>query len=116
MIPRPPNSPPFPTPTLSRPLHAVTAPALALVLLLAVSITPVAGAGEPTREEALRALAGAADAEARRQAARALGERGAMEDIPRLARALRDADPLVPTVAESALWQGWGRPGRAEGG
>src|SRR2546425_4320652 len=78
MIPRPPNSPPFPTPTLSRPLHAVTAPALALVLLLAVSITPVAGAGEPTREEALRALAGAADAEARRQAARALGERGAM--------------------------------------
>src|SRR2546427_8374708 len=73
-----------------RGLHAVTAPALALVLLLAVSITPVAGAGEPTREEALRALAGAADAEARRQAARALGERGAMEDIPRLARGVRD--------------------------
>src|SRR3989442_6211265 len=61
------------------------------------------------------ALAGAADAEARRQAARALGERGAMEDIPRLARALRDADPLVRTFAESALWQGWGRSGGAEG-
>src|SRR3989442_11274024 len=61
------------------------------------------------------ALAGAADAEARRQAARALGERGAMEDIPRLARALRDADPLVRTFAESALWQGWRRPGGAEG-
>ena len=92
----------------------MTAPALALVLLLAVSVTPVAGAGEPTREEALRALAGAADAEARRQAARALGERGAMEDIPRLARALRDADPLVRTFAESALWQVWSRSGDGE--
>src|SRR2546430_9307416 len=46
---------------------------------------------------------------------RALGERGAMEDIPRLARALRDADPLVRTFAESALWQVWRRSGDAGG-
>ncbi|OLC10437.1 MAG: hypothetical protein AUH77_01105 [Candidatus Rokubacteria bacterium 13_1_40CM_4_69_39] len=37
-----------------------------------------------------------------------------MEDIPRLARALRDADPLVRTFAESALWQVWSRSGDAE--
>src|SRR3989454_1773011 len=37
-----------------------------------------------------------------------------MEDIPRLARALRDADPLVRTFAESALWRVWSRSGDAE--
>ena len=88
--------------------------ALAFVLLLAASGTPVARAGEPTREEALRTLTGAPDAEARRRAAHALGERGAMEDVPALARALRDADPLVRASAESALWQVWSRSGDAE--
>ena len=88
--------------------------ALAFVLLLAASVTPVARAGEPTREEALRTLTGAPDAEARRRAAHALGERGAMEDVPALARALRDADPLVRASAESALWQVWSRSGDAE--
>ena len=88
--------------------------ALALVVLFAVSGTPLARAGEPIREQALRALAGAADPEARQRAARALGETGAMEDVPALARALRDADSLVRALAESALWQVWSRSGDAE--
>src|SRR5207245_9951395 len=52
-----------------RGLHAVTlARALVLVLLLVAPAAPWARAAEPTREEALQALAGAADAEARQAA------------------------------------------------
>ena len=36
-----------------------------------------------------------------------------MTDVPRLAAALRDIDPLVRTFAESAIWQVWSRSGDA---
>ena len=67
----------------------------------------------PTREEALKALADTGNADHRRQGARALGETGVMADLPKLAAALRDADPLVRELAESAMWQVWSRSGDA---
>ncbi|MBI2158787.1 MAG: tetratricopeptide repeat protein [Candidatus Rokubacteria bacterium] len=91
---------------------------LALVLL-ALVLPPalgVARAGaEPTREEALAALAEPAyDAEVRRRAALWLARKGLMEDVPALVDALRDADPLVRAFAETALWQVWSRSGDEE--
>lgn len=88
--------------------------ALALVLLLVAQAAPMARAAEPTREEALQALAGGADAEARRGAARWLAEKGVMADVPALVQALRDVDSLVRAFAENALWQVWSRSGDAE--
>ncbi len=88
--------------------------ALVLVLLLVAPAAPWARAAEPTREEALQALAGAADAEARQRAVRWLAEKGAMEDIPALVQALRDVDSRVRAFAENAMWQVWSRSGDAE--
>src|SRR5207247_620850 len=79
--------------------------ALVLVLLLVAPAARWARAAEPTREEALQALAGAADAEARQRAVRWLAEKGAMEDIPALVQALRDVDSRVRAFAENAMWQ-----------
>jgi tetratricopeptide (TPR) repeat protein len=67
----------------------------------------------PTREEALKALADTGNVDSRRQGARALGDTGLMADLPKLAAALRDADPLVRELAESAMWQVWSRSGDA---
>ena len=88
--------------------------ALTLVLLLVAPATPLARAAEPTHEEALRALAGASDAEARQRAVRWLAEKGVMEDVPALVQALRDVDSLVRAFAENAMWQVWSRSGDAE--
>jgi len=88
--------------------------ALVLVLLLVAPAARWARAAEPTREEALQALAGAADAEARQRAVRWLAEKGAMEDIPALVQALRDVDSRVRAFAENAMWQVWSRSGDAE--
>jgi len=88
--------------------------ALVLVLLLVAPAAPWARAAEPTREEALQALTGAADAEARQRAVRWLAEKGAMEDIPALVQALRDVDSRVRAFAENAMWQVWSRSGDAE--
>ena len=87
--------------------------ALVLVLLLVAPAARWARAAEPTREEALQALAGAADAEARQRAVRWLAEKGAMEDIPALVQALRDVDSRVRAFAENAMWQVWSRSGDA---
>jgi len=76
--------------------------------------TPLARAAEPTHEEALQALAGASDAEARQRAVRWLAEKGGMEDVPALVRALRDGDSLVRAFAENAMWQVWSSSGDAE--
>jgi len=84
--------------------------ALAAALLAAAGAPPGADA-DTAREEALRALATARNAEARRQAARWLGDHGLMDDAPTLVTALRDADPLVRALAESALWRVWSRSG-----
>jgi tetratricopeptide (TPR) repeat protein len=81
--------------------------AAALALLAVVAVAEAAPLGH---DEALAALDDRAPA-TRRQAAASLAEHGTMQDIPRLARALRDADPLVRGVAEAAMWQVWSRSG-----
>ena len=86
---------------------------LGTLALVALTLSPAVVAVGPTREEALKALGATGDAESRRQGAQALGETGIMTDVPRLAAALRDIDPLVRTFAESAIWQVWSRSGDA---
>jgi tetratricopeptide (TPR) repeat protein len=94
----------------------VTRRALALLALAAVLVTPgsrVISAAEPTREEALAALADTRDVDHRRRGALALAETGVMADVPKLAAALRDDDPLVRKLAERAMWEVWSRSGDA---
>ena len=43
-----------------------------------------------------------------------MSENGTMEDVPRLARTLRDRDPLVRALAEQAMWRVWSRSGDDE--
>ncbi len=85
--------------------------ALALALVLALATNAPRAAAEPTREEALAALAEPHDVEIRRRAALWLGQKGLMDEVPALAQALRDGDPLVRAFAETALWQVWSRSG-----
>jgi tetratricopeptide (TPR) repeat protein len=92
------------------PVRARTAVWLLAALVVAA---PAAGA-DPTREEALAALADADDAETRRMGARALAEHGTMADVPALAGALRDPDPVVRAFAERAMWAVWSRSGDPE--
>jgi tetratricopeptide (TPR) repeat protein len=82
----------------------------ALLLALAVVGPPAA---ETAREHALGALGRGGDAAARRAAVRELGETGTMADLPVLARALRDPDPVVRGFVESAMWSVWSRSGDA---
>jgi len=63
-----------------------------------------------SRDAALQAL-GQGDPEARRQAVTALGAMGTFDDVPKLAAALRDSDPLVRRLTERALWEVWSRSG-----
>jgi tetratricopeptide (TPR) repeat protein len=86
-------------------------PVLAALVLAALAFWPASLLAGPTREEALRALADTRSADSRQQGARALGETGLMDDLPQLAAALRDSDPLVRDLAESAMWQVWSRSG-----
>ena len=95
------------------------APLLLALVLVALVLPPALGAAragaEPTREEAVAALAEPAhDAEVRRRAALWLARKGLMEDVPALVDALRDVDPLVRAFAETALWQVWSRSGDEE--
>lgn len=82
-----------------------------LVSFLALADVAAAQSG---RDHALADLGNQGSVEARRRGAQGLGEAGAMEDLVPLARALRDADPLVRAQAERAMWQVWGRSGDAE--
>ncbi len=84
---------------------------LAALVLAALAFWPASLLAGPTREEALKALADTRSADSRQQGARALGETGLMDDLPQLAAALRDSDPLVRDLAESAMWQVWSRSG-----
>lgn len=89
---------------------------LALLALAAVLVTPGSrgiSAAEPTREEALGALADTRDVDNRRRGAVALAETGVMADVPKLAAALRDDDALVRKLAERAMWEVWSRSGDA---
>ena len=94
----------------------MTRRAFVLLALAAVLVTPAARglfAAEPTRDEALKALADTRDVDNRRRGALALAETGVMADVPKLADALRDDDPLVRKLAERAMWEVWSRSGDA---
>jgi len=91
----------------------VSARRLAALALAALALWPAWLAAGPSREEALRALADTRSADSRRQGVRALAETGLMADLPQLATALRDTDPLVRELAEGAMWQVWSRSGDA---
>ena len=84
---------------------------LAVLALTVLALSPASLRAGPTREEALKALADTRSVDSRRQGARALGEIGLMDDLPQLSSALRDSDPLVRDLAESAMWQVWSRSG-----
>jgi tetratricopeptide (TPR) repeat protein len=84
---------------------------LGSLVLAAIALWPATLVAGPTREEALKALADTGDADSRRRGAQTLGEAGLMTDVPRLAAALRDSDPLVRESAESAMWRVWSRSG-----
>jgi tetratricopeptide (TPR) repeat protein len=89
----------------------VTSPAVAALLVL---VAAGAAAGQPSRERALADLGRTDDVAARRAAVRQLAEHGTMADLPALAAALRDPDPLVRGFVESAMWSVWSRSGHAE--
>lgn len=76
-----------------------------------LALSPASLLAGPTREEALKELADTGNVESRRQGAQALGETGLLTDLPRLATALRDIDPLVRDLAEGSMWQVWSRSG-----
>lgn len=84
---------------------------LAPLVLAALALAPASLLAGSPREDALKALADTRNVDNRRQGARALGDTGVMDDLPRLAAALRDSDPLVRDLAESAMWEVWSRSG-----
>jgi tetratricopeptide (TPR) repeat protein len=89
----------------------VRALGLAALLVLTVAAPAV---GQAAREGALADLGRAGDVAARRAAAQQLAESGVMADLPALAAALRDPDPLVRGFVESAMWSVWSRSGQAD--
>ena len=91
----------------------MTVRSLGTLALAVLAVAPAAAVAGPTREEALTALADTGSTDNRRRGAEALGETGLMTDVPRLAAALRDSDPVVRDLAETAMWQVWSRSGDA---
>ena len=89
---------------------------VALLATITIAAGDVAGAAaqEPTRDAALQALRKGADVEVRRRGALWLGQLGTVEDLPVLADALRDDDPVVRGLAEQGMWEVWSRSGDAE--
>jgi tetratricopeptide (TPR) repeat protein len=96
----------------------MTATALALVVLLAggsgSAASGVPGASAEPPGPAPSRPATPEDAATRRHAVQALRETGTMRDLPALARALRDPDPIVRALAENAMWEVWSRSGDEE--
>ena len=85
--------------------------AVAATLLAALALPAVA---QSRHDQALADLRRADDADARRAAVRALADTGVMADLPAMAQALRDSDPMVRALTESAMWEIWSRSGDAE--
>ena len=83
------------------------------VALLLVLVIATSASAKMSRDAALQAL-GQGDPEARRQAVTALGAMGTFDDVPKLAAALRDSDPLVRRLTERALWEVWSRSGERD--
>jgi tetratricopeptide (TPR) repeat protein len=92
----------------------VRRPAVGAQLVLHVLATAGPALAQPGRERALADLRGGGDPAARRRAAQQLAETGTMADLPALATALRDTDPLVRGFVESAMWAVWSRTGVEE--
>ena len=88
----------------------MTVPLLAAALLLLVAADGTA----PTREQALTDLGRTSDVAARQRGVAWLGEHGTVDDLPRLAAALRDPDAGVRRLGEEAMWQLWSRSGDDE--
>jgi tetratricopeptide (TPR) repeat protein len=84
------------------------------LLLAALIVAAAPAAAQPAREQALADLGRADDAAARRAGVQRLADSGTMADLPVLARALRDPDPLVRAFTESAMWSVWSRSGDAD--
>jgi tetratricopeptide (TPR) repeat protein len=81
------------------------------VLMLALVLAAAAAhAGEPTREQALRALE-QSEPDARLAAVERLGEIGQMADADRLLGRLSDSDVRVRASANDAIWRIWSRSG-----
>jgi tetratricopeptide (TPR) repeat protein len=89
----------------------MTALALAAVLVGLTGSAPADAAS--LREEALARLR-SGDVLARRAAVRQLADSAVMADLPVLAAALRDPDPIVRGFVESAMWSVWSRSGDAD--
>jgi tetratricopeptide (TPR) repeat protein len=87
--------------------------ALALAAILVGLLGPVPAAAESAREQALAQLR-SGDVLARRAAVQHLADSAIMADLPALAAALRDADPIVRGFVESAMWSVWSRSGDAD--
>jgi tetratricopeptide (TPR) repeat protein len=87
------------------------APVLAAVLVGLLG--PIPAAAENAREQALARLR-SGDVVARRAAVQQLADSAVMTDLPALAAALRDADPIVRGFVESAMWSVWSRSGDAD--
>jgi tetratricopeptide (TPR) repeat protein len=86
--------------------------ALALALVLVGLVAPAAVEAQSVREQALARLR-SGDVVARRAAVQQLADSAVMADLPALAAALRDADPIVRGFVESAMWSVWSRSGDA---
>jgi len=86
-----------------------------LIFLLWAALLPPAGAADTqsARQQATRALA-SADVATRRAGATRLGEVGRMNDVAALVKALRDSDEETRMIAETAIWEIWGRSGDLE--
>jgi tetratricopeptide (TPR) repeat protein len=87
--------------------------ALPVALVVAGLLGPAPALAQPVRQQALEDLA-TGDAGARRAAVQRLADTGVMADLPVLARRLRDPDPVVRSLVESAMWSVWSRSGDPE--
>ena len=84
---------------------------IVIASLFVAAAVPAAAADRPaTRAQALQAIA-QPSAELRRAGVERLGDIGTMADTDRLVARLHDEDEQVRLVANTALWQIWGRSG-----
>ncbi|MGH7314031.1 MAG: tetratricopeptide repeat protein, partial [Candidatus Rokuibacteriota bacterium] len=83
---------------------------LALAVLLLAAPAPV----HAGRARDLADLDDRTSVETRQRGARGLGQSGTMDDLPALARALRDTDSGVRAFSETSMWEIWSRSGDEE--
>ena len=86
----------------------------AAALLAAALLLLAPGPARADRARDLADLGDQSSVDARQRGARGLGRSGTMEDLPTLARALRDSDAQVRALSEASMWEIWSRSGDAE--